>query len=622
MDVWGEPKQVSEEHLLATLRALTGLELDSEHAIDSAISSLRNRRDLIEPVIVAWDGWFPETSLARAVSSAYLVTDQGDEVPVAIDDRSITIDSQLPLGYHHLHVAGATQSTMVIAAPQKAPAAPQRSMGVLAPVYSMRSQANDTGIGNLGHLGQLADMALVTGTRVIGTLPLVATFPDQPSPYAPASRRAWNELFVDLPAAPGWHGELPTYEGDPLWTDYELAGPPIRAQLAAYAQWALGQPQLRSQIDEFAASNPEIAHYAQFRAICDSHGRNWRAWASDAVGTPEREAYHLVGQWLAALQLRDLSERLSRRGQYLYLDLPIGCHPDGYDIWDQPELYAPASVGAPPDSLFLGGQEWGLPAVIPARARQNHHKTYITAVRHQLSVAGILRVDHVMGLHRAWWVPHGLEAIDGAYVLQPTDEMFAILCLESHRAQSPVIGENLGTVPEAVSHALEKHRLLGMKVALDGLNEPTDSELIALATHDTPPFAAWWEKQDIDDGEDLGVYTDDRGNEARRQRNQTLDELQARFATDGLAATRDAILEWMAGSDAAVAILNIDDLWAENRRQNVPGTDRERPNWRARHAVTMEDLMNDTAILSQLEHLCELRNTAHDGSDEEMTGTE
>jgi 4-alpha-glucanotransferase len=614
IDVWGQPHQVSDEHLLATLHALTGRDLDSAGAISALAHELRNDRPLIEPVVVAWDGWFPQTRLGRAVSSAYLVTEQGDEIPVRIDEKQISIDTQLPLGYHHLHVAGATDSTMVIAAPVLAPDAPQRALGIMAPVYSIRSEHNDTGIGRYSHLGQLADTAMITGVSVIGTLPLVATFADQPSPYAPASRRAWNELFVDLAAAPGWTGEIDEYVGDPLWVDYDSAATRIRDDIARYAASAMQQPQLRSRIDQFAAGNGEAVRYARFRATCDRHGRNWRAWPNDATGEPEREAYHLVGQWLATEQLRGLSDRLSARGQHLYLDLPIGCHPDGYDIWDQQQLFAPASVGAPPDSLFLGGQEWGLPATIPARAREAHHVGFIKAVRHQLTVAGLLRVDHVMGLHRAWWVPHGLAAIDGAYVLQPTEEMFAIICLESHRANAAVIGENLGTVPEAVTTALEQHRLLGMKVAVDGLNDPTDHELIALATHDTPPFAAWWKKQDIDDGEDLGVYSDGRGDQARRDRDDTLAYLQELLGTDGLQDTRNGILAWMARSDASVAIVNVDDLWGEERRQNVPGTDTERPNWRARHALTIEQIATDTSILSLLEHLRELRDPAHDES--------
>jgi 4-alpha-glucanotransferase len=532
---------------------------------------------------------------------------------MTVTDGGISGDHLLPLGYHRLRLSPGDHSALIISAPEIAAAAPRRALGVVAPIYSMRAANKDTGIGNFGHLRQLADFALASGAAVVGTLPLVATFPDQPSPYSPASRRAWNELLVDLAAAPGWNGSLPANPDEALWVDYERTGRDIRSAIAQYVAHTHDLPQLRSRIERFATDNPEIVRYAAFRARCDLHGRNWRTWPSGASAPPDRIDYHLTAQWLATEQLGTLGATLRERDQYLYLDLPIGCHPDGYDIWDQPEIYAPASVGAPPDSLFLGGQDWGLPATIPEQSRRDGHQAFIKAVHHQLSAAGLLRIDHVMGLHRTWWVPHGLTSTHGAYVMQPTDEMLAIVCLESHRAGTAVIGENLGTVPPAVATALERHHLLGMKVTQDGLDEPAVDELIALSTHDTPPFAAWWNGTDITDGEDLGVYADGRGDIARADRADTIGYLEEILSTSGLGDTRDGILEWMAASQAAVAIVNIDDLWAEERRQNVPGTDAERPNWRARHAYPMETVTTDGHIRSQLERLHQLRNADQTG---------
>jgi 4-alpha-glucanotransferase len=605
---------VTTDNLLATLEALLGRRLTSAAEIDAAHADLTNEQHIIEPVLVAWDGHLPEVPLGRHPRSAYLVTEAGDEIPVTISERSLGIVEVLPLGYHQLHIEGVDQKTLIIAAPVEAHPGPRRKLGILAPVYSMRSTNQDTGIGNFGHLGQLADAALITGADIVGTLPLVATFPDQPSPYSPATRRAWNELLVDITAAPGWGGQVPVSSDDPLWVNYEAAGNSIRTALAEYAAASHRVPHIQSQIETFASTQPELANYATFRATGDRYGRNWRVWPEDAKPLPDRVNYHLTAQWLATEQLAGLGKRLRDRGQYLYLDLPIGCHPDGYDIWEQPGLYAPASVGAPPDSLFLGGQDWGLPATIPAQSRLDGHRAFVKAVRHQLSVAGLLRIDHVMGLHRTWWVPHGLTSTDGAYVMQPTEEMFAIICLESFRAGAAVVGENLGTVPPAISQALDRHKLMGMKVAQDGLEPPESDELIALSTHDTPPFAAWWAGIDIDDGEDLGVYTDGRGDIARENRKHSIDHLEETLASSGLAGTRDAMMSWMAASDAAIAIINIDDLWEEQHRQNVPGTDSERRNWRARHRYTMEQIAANSQLLAQLERLSELRKPTDDGS--------
>ncbi|MDJ0496641.1 MAG: 4-alpha-glucanotransferase, partial [Acidimicrobiia bacterium] len=408
MDVWDVPQQVPQEDLTAVLAALLQRPLDTERQVAEAHRDLTENPRSMEPVVVAWDGVLPTVPVGANVGTVALVTEDGTEVPVRVDERGLVVDQTLPLGYHQLKVG--EETALVIAAPERAHAAPDRQLGVMAPVYSMRSGQHDTGIGNFGHLRQLADMALVSGASVVGTLPLVATFPDQPSPYAPASRRAWNEILVDMRAAPGWDGTLPDSETDPLWVDYDVAGGSIRRAIASYARQIKDMPQIQDQIKAFATDNPEMVRYAEYRAKCDDHGRNWRAWPQDPTSRPERVLYHLTGQWLAAHQLRDLNDTLLAREQYLYLDLPIGCHPDGYDIWDQPDLYAAASVGAPPDSLFLGGQDWGLPAPIPHLSRIDGHRAYIKAIRHQLSAAGLLRIDHVMGLYRSWWVPHGRRA--------------------------------------------------------------------------------------------------------------------------------------------------------------------------------------------------------------------
>jgi 4-alpha-glucanotransferase len=195
--------------------------------------------------------------------------------------------------------------------------------------------------------------------------------------------------------------------------------------------------------------------------------------------------------------------------------------------------------------------------------------------------------------------------------------MIAIVCLESQRASAGVVGENLGTVPLAVTEALDTHCLLGMKVAQDGLVSPGSDEVVALSTHDTPPFAAWWKGIDIDDGEDLGVYTDGRGDIARADRSDTIAYLETIFSTTGLNDTRDAVLDWMAASPAAISLVNVDDLWAEERRQNVPGTDTERPNWRARHVMTTQELASDESIRSRLEHLHDIRNAVPEEIDPE-----
>jgi 4-alpha-glucanotransferase len=612
VDAWGRPQRVDRDDVIAVIECLTGHVLQSPTDIDDLTRQLVEDRPVVEPVIVAWNGVLGPVPVSVPPRRAVIVLEDGTEIPAAISGVDVVAPTTLPIGYHTLEIDGGRHTAHILSSPTAAHPAPTGALGLISPTYSLRRLDRDSGIGSIGDLRVFADLCAATDVDVVGTLPLLAAFPDQPSPYAPASRRAWNEVFVDLDRIPGWRVPIDDLDApDPAWVDYDVTGASIRSILAGYADHVSATPLLRADVDDFLADEPEMARYARFRAAADRHGRDWRSWPRDALteAPPARIAYHETMQWLMDRQLRDLSGDLSRRGQYLYVDLPIGCHPDGYDIWDHPDLYAPASLGAPPDTLFVGGQDWGLPATIPSRSRADGHANFRKAISRQLSVAGLLRIDHVMGIHRTWWVPHGRAATRGAYVIQPMDEMFAIICIESVRAAAGVVGENLGTVPPEIQTGLADHELLGMAMAMDGVTEPGPTDLVALSSHDTPAFAAWWKANDVADLHDLGVFDDARAAHERAERARTVRELETRFGTDGPESTRDALMAWMAGTDAAIALLNLDDLLMEERRQNVPGTDRERPNWRLRHERPLEDLMADEGFLARLRWFASQRRT-------------
>ncbi len=608
VDAWGKPQMVPDENLVGVLEALTGRDLDSAIAIERTTSDILADRTVVDPVIVAWDGRMRSVEVAVPIREAVLVLEDGSERALTIDGSMINATTGVPIGYHRLLLDNGAFSSHVFSAPSRAHVAPRGALGLISPTYSLRRDGHDVGVGTLAEFRALADLCDRHGIAVVGTLPLLAAFPDQPSPYAPASRRAWNELFVDTDAVPGGPLDPVVGSADPGWVDYDLAGAAIRAEIARYAEHVSSTPRLRSLVDEYLAREPEMRSYALFRAMADGNGRNWRAWPASVHAEPARVAYHETAQWLMDRQLRELSSTMSTRGQYLYLDLPIGCHPDGYDIWDHPELFAPASLGAPPDTLFVGGQDWGLPASIPKRSRQEGHANFRKAIAKQLTVAGLLRIDHVMGIHRTWWVPHGAGATNGAYVMQPTDEMFAIICIESVRAGSGVVGENLGTVPPEIRTALDDHELLGMAMATDGISIPRENDLVALSSHDTPAFAAWWKANDVEDLHDLGVFDDERAAAERDARHDLVAGLSDLFGTEGADATRDALIEWMASTPAAVALVNLDDLLMEERRQNIPGTDWERPNWRLRHSVTIDAMDADPRFMSRLDRFVAHRN--------------
>jgi 4-alpha-glucanotransferase len=236
--------------------------------------------------------------------------------------------------------------------------------------------------------------------------------------------------------------------------------------------------------------------------------------------------------------------------------LPVGVHPRGFDAVHDAEVFAPgASVGAPPDAMFDGGQDWTIPALHPGRSRAQGHRYYAECVRAHAELASVLRIDHVMGLFRRFWIPEGMSAGDGVYVRLPGDELVAVLSLESHRNRTIIVGEDLGTVEPSVRDDLVLHRMSRMYVSQLAPDDPVPAGCVACVnTHDTPPFAAAW-------GDRPGA----------------------------LAALSSEIGK-LANSEAWLVLVTLEDLWLETRSQNRPGTTTEHPNWQAKLRVSLDEL--------------------------------
>jgi 4-alpha-glucanotransferase len=533
-------------------------------------------------------------------------------------------------GYHRIdwRLGERTGVTRWIAAPERAYGAPGeggRGWGVFAPLYALRS-ARSGGAGDLGELERLIAHTAERGGRWVATLPLLAAFlddPCEPSPYAPASRRFWNELYLDLSAAPG--NDTPARVAERV----RLATEPLVDYKAQY-RWR------RSVIDELAAAawaGPaeaeliafaagDVADYAAFRAIGEVERTGWAAWpaalrelpppftaaqvlAGGTVVDRARWQTHVYAQWAMDRQLEAL-------GGSLYLDLPVGVNRDAWEVWrDRPGFALGLSAGAPPDALFLGGQDWGLPPVHPERARAAGWEYVIACIRHHMRHAGMLRVDHVMGLHRLYCVPAGMRATEGAYVRYAADELYAILCLESHRNRCAVVGEDLGTVPDSVPPAMRRHGLAGLYVAefaMPGPIEPSATQVASMNTHDTPTFGGWWRATDVDDKLALGLIDEAQAvaeREGRAAARRTV--LGAIGATDAdptldpdseeaAAIALLGVTRALSASDASVVLATLEDAWLEASPQNVPGTAHERPNWRRPFALDADAALGDPRV--------------------------
>jgi len=324
--------------------------------------------------------------------------------------------------------------------------------------------------------------------------------------------------------------------------------------------------------------------------------------------------YHVFAQWLMDRQLARLSAAVD-----LYLDLPIGAHRYGYDAWrEQAGFVDGVSVGAPPDALFTGGQDWGLPPLHPDKARTGGHRYFRACVAAHARHAALLRVDHVMGLHRLYWVPEGASATEGTYVAQPADELYAVLCLESVRGQCAVVGEDLGTVPDQVRPAMTSrglHRLFVAEFALPSAEGETmpaapPDAVASLDTHDTPTLAGWWVGAEIDDRVELGLLSEAQAVEEwerRRIQRRALAGWLRPPGDDLLGGVMAGLTEQLAAGPAALVMVTVEDLWLETRPQNVPGTGHERPNWRRRCNRRLDELEADRRAVDLLRRVSLLR---------------
>jgi 4-alpha-glucanotransferase len=659
---------------------------------------------VVEPVVVAWQGGdrtplstftirLPARHQDRPVRTAISFEDGGllrwpltaaDLVPV---DRAevdgveyVQLRAPLPtgldLGYHDLHVTiGEGRSrerheSLLISAPRLAASweavVGRRGWGLFAPLHALWE---DSGGGlqaapppGLHLLDRLAGRVAEHGGTVIGTLPLMAAFldrPYEPSPYAPVSRLFWNELYLDPPAAAGTRA---TIEAEPYRSGLFDPGaamaakkPALEAAARSFFDPGGSEP---DELASFRARNPNVDDYSRFRAIVARRGA-WRDWQDRLRARDVRPGdydiavarYHVYVQWLAERQLTAVKERAESRGVGLYLDLPLGVHPDGYDVWRERELFAiDATAGAPPDPLAANGQDWGFPPLHPEAGRLERHRYLIACIRNHLRFARVLRIDHVMQLHRMFWVVGG-DSQRGVYVQYPAEELYAILCLESRRARAVVVGEDLGTVPRAVRDGMRRHGLPGMYVlqfeltdeeggrALVPRRVPTGA-LASIGTHDTPTFAGWWTGRDAEIRNDLGEATEEEAAAERAGRAEMRRKLIAGLRRDtalaaakrtagdeppGDEAARDEpagdepagvaavvhqeLLRRLGRSDAGLVLATMEDLWLEPEPQNVPGTLRAE-NWR-RPASRPIDALAQPTVAAQLDALNESREGSH-----------
>lgn len=612
--------------------------------------------------------WRLETEQGEVVEGylqSQIVTDARDESGML----TFSLPGDLVLGYHKLQVfrrrrKSPYEMTLIVApkACYKQPSIEQgtKSWGPSVQLYTLKTEHN-WGIGDFGDLKQLVADIASRGGDFVGLNPIHALFPANPegaSPYSPSSRRWLNLLYIDVSAVPEFalcsaaqqrvgssefqqrlHAVRATD-----WVDYsEVARLKMSVLPLLFSEFQrrhLAKNTQRGQA--FAAfvakGGKSLLNQAAFDALHQQlHESDDSVWGwpvfpvefrhinNAAVKTfiqqnqPAIQLYMYL-QWIADEQIADVQKFALEQGMSmgLYRDLAVGVADSGAETWaDAGTLCQDASIGAPPDVLGPLGQNWGLPPLNPAQLKATAYDAFIQLLRANMQHCGALRIDHVLGLLRLWWIPKGENATSGAYMYYPVQDMLAILALESQRHQCAVIGEDLGTVPDEIISLLSdagihSYKVFFFEIAEDGgYFSPAHYQaqsMATLCTHDMPTLRGFWHCEDLQLGQTLGLYPDqsqlDGLFDARRRSKQEilnsvswhgkLAESVDRNASNvqmDQALSNSLQLHLAAGSSSLLS-LQLEDWLAMDKPVNVPGTVDEYPNWRRKLSATLDDMFS------------------------------
>ncbi len=598
--------------------------------------------------------------------------------------RELAVELPLPAGYHRLEIAhaGAVIGASMLAAVPRACYRPStlegdgKVWGAAAQLYGVRSLRN-WGIGDFTDLRTIVEQWGGQGGGIVTVNPLHALYPHDPtraSPYSPSSRLFKNILYLDVEAIEDFRECEPARE--------VVGAAAFQAQLAAlrdaelvdYAAVAAAKlPVLELLFAHFRAQHPGAAtararafrafraergealkRHARFEAMQERFHHDdpsvwgWPAWRDPYRDPASRECAEFAAehsdrveffeylQWQAEDQLVAVGQRAieSGLGVGLGADLAISVDRGGAEAWANQELYATgAGIGAPPDDFNSAGQDWGLPPMVPERLRAARYAPFIAALRANMRHAGALRIDHVMGLARLFWVPAGGKPAAGAYVHYPFADLLGIVALESHRNRCLVIGEDLGTVPDDVRAALGAAGVLSYRLLYFERNQagefkpPADypaQALAAVATHDLPTLAGWWTGHDITVRAELGLLATPEARDAQvLARAQDRARLLLALEREGLlpaAATANpvslpemtpefarAIAVYLARSPARVMVVQLEDVLGLADQANVPGSIAEHPNWRGKLPLPLERWPDDERFIELARALTRVR---------------
>jgi 4-alpha-glucanotransferase len=575
------------------------------------------------------------------------------------------IPPNLPLGYHFISVAG--QDSHLIVCPPKMYGTPgeKRIAGIAISLYGLRSRRN-WGVGDIRDLEDFGTWAAeAAGAHFLALNPLHAIANRQPyntSPYLPASTYYRNFLYLDVEAVEQFREPSVRHEFDSArtqaeiaalrraeWVEYErVAALKLHFLRLCFRHFDWGSPPFQA----FLAREGELLRQFALYSALDEHLRAtlpgvwiWTQWPEEYQhpDSPacarfacehEREVvFHCWLQWLLDVELERAQQAMRAAGMSigLYHDLALATDRFGCDLWaNRDHFIESCRVGAPPDDFAPEGQDWSFPPPNTARHLEDGYRLYAASIRNNARHGGALRIDHVMRLFRLYWIPEGHSAREGAYVHDRWRDLLGVLALESHRQKVRIVGEDLGTVTQEMRDALTHWGVLGYRLLYferdgDTFRPPADytpAAAASITTHDLPTLEGFWTGADIEARREAGQLPnvadyDRQTADRRRARQALLDSLHrfgfltAKTPRDAAAAPaltpeiRDACWDFLASTPCELFVVNEEEITAEARQQNLPGTTIE-SNWRRKARFAVEELAVDPQPRGAAERLREI----------------
>lgn len=684
----GEFVEVSDEVLLSILAAL-GIVVSNDEEISAALKNHldEEHKRLVSPTVLQISGTetavninhapsvIPEVSLTLEDGSQYGGTfavkegigESYDLNGQTIENSQIILPADIPEGYHALHVRAGSeqQEAFLICVPARVdlidPLKDGKLWGWMAQLYSIRSH-DSWGTGDYSDLKfMLAEAKKNTGSDFILINPVHAgepVAPLTPSPYLPISRRYVNftyirpediEEYASLSSESkakidALHDSVRENNADASFIDRNAmwnAKMPALEEIFKAGRTAERQ----AALDKFVSEQGEdLKAYSAWCLAYEKWGAptgqadSWeRKYDRDSEEVKqlleenrERLDFYAWLQWIAVSQIAQAQKAAADAGMKIGImaDMAVGVHPSGAEVWWNPERFAVgATVGAPPDFFNQQGQNWSQPPLNPNYLAQSGYKFYRQMVHSMFNLAGSVRIDHVLGLFRLWWIPEGRSAADGCYVAYDSSVMLGILALEAKRANGTIVGEDLGNVPSNVAQALKSFGLMGCVIEWytqdeNGFVPPENWREYALAsvtTHDMPPTAGYLNYEHVKIREQLNLLTnsvEEFMKEAKNEHDKMISMLvQNGYLDKAFSDDQDSheqeIVESMhralRDAPSKLQAAAITDAVGERRAQNQPGTDNEYPNWRVpladgqENVVWLEHLFSNERLLSLAE---------------------